>query len=239
MATRKIIKIDEEKCDGCGLCAKACAEGAIQIINGKAKLVSETYCDGLGACLGKCPQDAITMEDREAAEFDPKAVEAHLSQNQPKEKLPCGCSGTLAQKFTREPAVKSEGVDVPSQLGNWPVQLKLVPVTAPYLNGAKLVISSDCAPFSFADFHRRFLADRVLLVGCPKLDDVEFYTQKLTAMFRQNDIQSIEVVYMEVPCCFGLIQLVSTALNESGKKIPFKAIKIGIRGTSIDIQEQE
>jgi len=239
MATRKIIKIDEEKCDGCGLCAKACAEGAIQIINGKAKLVSETYCDGLGACLGKCPQDAITMEDREAAEFDPQAVEAHLGHQQHKEKLPCGCPGTLAQQFNREPAVKSEETCIPSQLGNWPVQLKLVPVTAPYLNGAKLVISSDCAPFAFADFHRRFLADRVLLVGCPKLDDVEFYTQKLTAMFRQNDIESIEVVYMEVPCCFGLIRLVSRALNESGKKIPLKAIKIGIRGTIVDVQEQE
>ncbi len=248
MAKRKIITIDEAKCNGCGLCAKACAEGAIQIINGKAKLVSETYCDGLGACIGKCPQDAITLEDREAAEFDPKAVEAHLGHHshqaaQPaKEKLPCGCPGTMTQSFARERSVSepqnmSEAELIPSELRNWPVQLKLVPVTAPYLNGARLVIAADCVPFAFADFHRQFLADRVLLVGCPKLDDVELYRQKLAAIFRENDIKSIEVVHMEVPCCFGLIQLVSAALHETGKTIPFKAIKIGIRGGVIDIQE--
>ncbi|MFA5863309.1 MAG: 4Fe-4S binding protein [Phycisphaerae bacterium] len=232
METRKVIKIDEEKCDGCGQCATRCAEGAIEIINGKAKLVSETYCDGLGACLGDCPMGALTIEDRPAEGFDPQAVHKHLAHRaeKPKEKeLPCGCPGTMARSF--DPAGnRNTDVELNSEIRNWPIQLKLVPTTAPYLNNAKLLISADCVPFAFADFHRRFLKDRVLLIGCPKLDDSELYLQKLTEIFRRNDIQSIEVLYMEVPCCFGLLRLVTLALDEAGKSIPLNTVKIGIHG---------
>ncbi len=242
MAIRNIVKIDENKCDGCGQCARACAEGAIAIIDGKAKVISETYCDGLGACIGDCPREAITIEQREAPAFDPQAVKQHLAREGEKikaaaasvaEKLPCGCPGTLSRAFKPQdtcPAQPQEGDPVPSALGNWPVQIKLVPVTAPYLNGAKLLISADCVPCAFADFHRRFLKDHVLMVGCPKLDDIQFHTEKLTEIFKQNDIKSVRVVYMEVPCCFGLLRAVNLALDASGKSIPFSAAKIGIHG---------
>jgi Pyruvate/2-oxoacid:ferredoxin oxidoreductase delta subunit len=231
MAIRKIIKIDETKCDGCGQCARACAEGAIAIVDGKAKVVSETYCDGLGVCIGQCPRDAITIEQREAPAFDPLAVKEHLA-HKVEEKLPCGCPGTLSQAFKDQAsgAPESQAAPIPSALGNWPIQLKLVPVTAPYLNGANLLISADCVPFALGEFHRQFLKGRVLMVGCPKLDDIQFYTEKLTEIFRQNDIRSVQVVYMEVPCCFGLLRAVNTALAASGKKIPFSAAKVGIRG---------
>lgn len=239
---RKIVRIDEEKCNGCGQCATACAEGAIAIIEGKARLVSETYCDGLGACLGECPQDAITIEGREAAAFDIEAVEEHLAHPHAPtagpEPLPCGCPGTATRALER-----ASGLDaclseaIPSQLGNWPVQLRLVPPTAPYLRGAKLLIAADCVPFAFADFHRTFLADRVLLIGCPKLDDAAFYRQKLALIFRDNDIQSVDVVHMEVPCCFGLVQLVAQAAAESGKAVPVSVTKIGIRGEILETHE--
>jgi Pyruvate/2-oxoacid:ferredoxin oxidoreductase delta subunit len=234
MTKRNIIKINEDKCDGCGQCARACAEGAIAMINGKAKVVSETYCDGLGACIGECPRGALTMEEREAPAFDPQAVHDHLAhQAKTKtEKLPCGCPGTLSQSFAAQAAEPSapQGQPVPSTLGNWPVQLKLVPVTAPYLQSANLLISADCVPFAFADFHRRFLKGRVLMVGCPKLDDIQAYAEKLAEIFRQNEIMSVQVLYMEVPCCFGMLRAVTQALEASGKTIPFSAVKIGIRG---------
>jgi Pyruvate/2-oxoacid:ferredoxin oxidoreductase delta subunit len=232
MTTRNIINIDETKCDGCGQCARACEEGAIAIIDGVAKVVSETYCDGLGACIGECPRGAITLETREAPDFDPDAVKSHKAAKEAKpavapEKLLCGCPGTLSRSFALS---EPQGAQTASALGNWPVQLKLVPVIAPYLNGANLLISADCVPFALAEFHRHFLKGRVLMVGCPKLDDIQSYTEKLTDIFRQNDIRSVQVVYMEVPCCFGLLRAVNTALAASGKKIPFSAAKIGIRG---------
>jgi ferredoxin len=241
MPVRNVVRIDEEKCDGCGQCATACAEGAIEIIDGKARLGSESYCDGLGACLGECPQDAITIEQREAAEFDEEAVERHLSSQDAVE-TPIACPGSAPQAIERcelvdkkgEPGERSE---VPSMLGNWPVQLKLVPATAPYFDGADLLIAADCVPFAYADFHRKLLVDRVLLIGCPKLDSAEFYRKKLAQIFIQNDIKSIEVAYMEVPCCFGLVHLVHESLKESGKDIPLKLTKVGIKGDILETLE--
>ncbi|HEY5503050.1 MAG TPA: 4Fe-4S binding protein [Candidatus Anoxymicrobiaceae bacterium] len=234
MATRKIVHIDEEKCDGCGECAQACAEGAIEIVDGKARLISESYCDGLGACLGECPQDAITIEERQADEFDEVAVEKHLSAKQP-----AACPGTAPQTLVPCELVDAvgepgEAATVPSRLSNWPVQLKLVPTKAPYFDKANLLIAADCVPFSFADFHARFLTDKTLLIGCPKLDSAEFYRKKLAQIFIQNDIASIDVVYMEVPCCFGLVHLVHESLKESGKDIPLNLYKIGIKGDILE-----
>jgi len=244
---RNIIRIDEEKCDGCGQCALACAEGAIEVIDGKARLVSETYCDGLGACLGECPQGAITIEGREAAGFDAEAVTAHLSRlaSGPVEQergaaaeagpLAFGCPGSLSRALhAGEPVLKSAGEPpaeaAPSLLGNWPVQMRLVPVNAAYFEGARLLIAADCVPFAFADFHRQLLDGRTLLVGCPKLDDADFYRAKLAQIFGQNDIQSVDIAYMEVPCCFGLVRLVQLALEDCGKNIPLTLVKIGVRG---------
>ncbi|MCU0610620.1 MAG: 4Fe-4S binding protein [Candidatus Eisenbacteria bacterium] len=240
MPVRQIIRIDEEKCDGCGLCATACAEGAIAIIDGKARLVSETYCDGLGACLGECPRGAITMEEREAPAFDEEAVmHAKAAAPPPKaEPLPCGCPGSQVRAITacecsESPAVASTE-DAPSCLRNWPVQMKLVPVSAPYLRNADLVIAADCVPFAFASFHQRFLPGRVLLVGCPKLDDAGFYRGKLADIFRLNNIRSLEVVHMEVPCCSGLVRLALGAAADAHACIPVTLTKIGIAGDVLE-----
>ncbi len=249
---RKIIHIDEEKCDGCGLCAAACVEGAIQNIGGKAKLVSEVYCDGLGACIGECPQGAITIEERAAEAFDPKAVERHLAAQEKPTTLPRPtpapqaahqghvCPGTFSQMLRRrrpESAAGSEASQATteryepvSELANWPVQIRLVPVQAPYFDGADLLIAADCAPFAYPDFHRRLLANKVLLIGCQKLDDAQFYREKLAQILQHNDIRSIEVAFMEVPCCFGLVQLVKLALADAGRQIPLILTRIGIRG---------
>ncbi len=234
MAVRNIIRIDEEKCDGCGQCAEACAEGAIEIVGGKAKLVSETYCDGLGACIGECPQDAITIEEREASEFDQAAAEAHVAAQKAS-----SCAGSAPRSIARCELVDLEGepgapTDVPSRLTNWPVQLKLAPVKAPYFDGAHLLIAADCVPFTFADFHERFLRGRTLVIGCPKLDSFDFYRKKLAQIFIQNDIRSLEVVYMEVPCCFGLVHLVHESLKESGKDIPLTFTKVGMKGDILE-----
>ena len=252
VAVRKVIRIDEEKCDGCGQCATACAEGAIQIIEGKARLVSETYCDGLGACLGECPQGAIAMEERNADEFDPAAVAAHMSKLSGKDKpqapaaghMPhfAGCPGSATQSIRRTPAAASSGEtghhpQTAAQLSNWPVQLHLVPVRAPFFDGADLLIAADCAPFAFADFHRRFIAGKKLIIACPKLDDVSVYADKLREIFSLNDIRSVEIAFMEVPCCFGLVRLVQQALSESGKHIPLLAARLGIRGEALQLQE--
>ncbi len=247
---RKIIKIDEEKCDGCGQCVPACVEGALQIIDGKARLVREQYCDGLGACLGDCPQGAITIEERVADEFDEKAVKEHLAKDAAAEASPqphaaapaAGCPGAVAfaldQPAADEAAVSSpEDSPSPSRLGNWPVQLRLIPVQAPYLQGARLLIAADCVPFALADFHQRFLAGRVLLVGCPKLDDADFYRNKLSQIFATNDIQSVDVLHMEVPCCFGLVRLVQLALEDSGKQIPASVTNIGVRGEVLETSQ--
>jgi Fe-S-cluster-containing hydrogenase component 2 len=243
-AKRKIIKIDEEKCDGCGLCATACAEGAIEIRDGKARLVSETYCDGLGACLGECPQGAISFEEREAEAFDESAVKhraQHVKAVKPQaghDASACGCPGSAAHTLKRihSASIGPSGSTAvsPSELTNWPVQIRLVPVQAPYLNGAHLLISADCAPFAFADFHSSLLAGKVALIGCPKLDDGLEIREKLAMVFAANEISAVDVVHMEVPCCWSLATFVSQAIAQSGKKIPATIIKVGIRGEILE-----
>ncbi len=203
---RQIVQIDEEKCDGCGLCVPECAEGAIQVIDGKARLVSETYCDGLGACLGHCPQDAITIVEREAAIFDEAAVEKHLASQNHDQHHSCPSSQAMTMG-------KSE-----SQLSNWPIQIKLAPPTADYFNNADLLIAADCVSFAYPNFHN-LLQDKVLLIGCPKLDEADFYVQKLGQIIKHNDIKSISIAHMEVPCCFGLGALVNKAIEVSGKNL--------------------
>ncbi|MFH0731668.1 MAG: 4Fe-4S binding protein [Candidatus Omnitrophota bacterium] len=236
MAKRKIINIDESKCNGCGLCVPNCQEGALKIVNGKARLVSEVFCDGLGACLGHCPQGAITIEEREAKAFDEKKVKDHLAASKP---LECGCPGTKVMQFKKAHPVPlaslGYGAGSPkqaaqSQLNQWPVQIKLVPAHAPYLQDADLLIVGDCVPFAYADFHEELLKGKVLLVGCPKLDDAEYYKEKVADIFKHNNIKSITCVHMEVPCCFGLINIAKEALGISGKNIPIKEITIGIQG---------
>ena len=240
MATRKIVRIDEEKCNGCGLCIPNCAEGAIQIVDGKAKLVSDKFCDGLGACLGHCPEDAITISEREAEEFDEKAVEFHLHNQrgiqpkpQPKPQPEfTGCPSSRVLQFqVPKPRTESDPKEsTVSQLSQWPVQLKLVPVDAPYFEDADLLIAADCVPFAYANFHQDFLRGKALVVGCPKLDDIQLYREKLAEIFRTNSIKSVTVPYMEVPCCFGLVKATEDAIEASGKNIPLKKVKIGIRG---------
>jgi NAD-dependent dihydropyrimidine dehydrogenase PreA subunit len=233
---RKIVRIDEEKCNGCGACVPACAEGAIQIINGKARLISEIYCDGLGACLGECPQGAITIEERKSEEFDEEAAKHHLGTKEPgSEPLPCGCpSATVAQFGTRtgtdDHAQVANETSPRSMLGHWPVQLTLVPPTAPFLQGADLVLAGDCAPFAYAGFHQKFLGDHALLVACPKLDDFQAHQSKLTDILRRSSVKSITVVHMEVPCCSGLVHMAKQAISGSGKDIPLREVTVGVRG---------
>lgn len=209
---RRIIQIDTEKCNGCGACAAACHEGAIGMVDGKAKLLRDDYCDGLGDCLPACPTEAITFVEREAAAYDEAAVKA--AQKEKAGTLPCGCPGTNVKK---------------SPLSQWPVQIKLVPVNAPYFHGANLLIAADCTAYAYADFHNRFIKNRITLVGCPKLDDVD-YSEKLTAIIRENNIQSVTIVRMEVPCCRGLEQAAKKALQESGKFIPWQVVVVSTEG---------
>jgi ferredoxin len=239
MPVRKVIRIDEGKCDGCGQCATACAEGAIQIIQGKARLVSETYCDGLGACLGECPQGAITLEERQAGDFDPGAVTVHLAalagENQPQPAAQfAACPGSASQAIERNSCAGARAdrahPGIPPHLSNWPVQLHLVPARAAFYEGADLLIAADCVPFAFADFHQQFIAGKKLLIGCPKLDDTSIYLNKLRQIFSLNNIRSIEIAIMEVPCCFGLFRLVQQALAECGKDIPLLMAKLGTHG---------
>lgn len=254
---REIVHIDEEKCNGCGVCVPACAEGAIKLVNGKAKLIAENLCDGIGACLGHCPQGAIIIEKRAADEFDEAAVVVHLKApaSAPASTPPsaCGCPSTAVQSFAPSQHDHGQGgsgcpsaalrnftpksadpADVtgerPSELRQWPVQMHLVPATAPFLNGADLLLAADCAPFAYADFHRDLLKGKALLIGCPKLDDGQAYLEKLTAILQQNEIKSLTVVHMEVPCCSGLIQIAKQALAKSGKEVPLTTIRIGIQG---------
>ena len=234
---RKIVKIDEEKCNGCGNCILACAEGALQIIDGKARLISEKYCDGLGACLGECPQDAIIIEDRIADEFDEEAVELHLEEKEHiTEELPCGCSSATVTQFDRQEAprvVQEETVDQQSMLSHWPVQLTLVPPTAPFLQGVDLVLAADCVPFAYAGFHQDFLRDHSLLVACPKLDDFQAHLKKLTGILSHSQVKSLTLAHMEVPCCYGLVHMAKQAIQSSGKDIPFKEVTVGIKGDLI------
>ncbi len=242
MVLRSIVKIDEEKCTGCGLCVPACAEGAIKIINGKAKLISDKYCDGLGACLGECPVGAITIEERETEEFDEEAVKEHLKREQT---VPAinhhhashhSCPSAKVMYFERN-LTEKEVVTTPeksvSMLSQWPVQLTLVPPTAPFFENADLLIAADCVPFAYANFHSDFLRGKTLVVGCPKLDNAGLYKRKLTEIFKQSNIRSVTVVNMEVPCCFGLYRLIKEALDSSGKSIPLKQEIISIKGDKI------
>jgi NAD-dependent dihydropyrimidine dehydrogenase PreA subunit len=233
-AYRKIVRIDEEKCDGCGICVPACAEGAIQIVDGKAKLIREKYCDGLGACLGECPQGAISVEEREAEEFDEEAAKHHSEEaGHDREKLPCGCASASVIQFETQRAGESasrEAVHQPSTLGHWPVQLSLVPPTAPFLKGADLLLVADCVPFAYANFHQDFLRNRALLVACPKLDDFEAHQRKLVDILRHSQVKNLTVLRMEVPCCSGLTHMAKQAIHLSSKDIPLREITIGMKG---------
>ena len=242
---RKIIKIDEEKCNGCGKCAKACHEGAIEMIDGKATLTREDYCDGLGDCLPACPTGAITFEVREAPEYDEAAVLAAKKQKESvenrasgeKKELPCGCPGTAMKRIQRIER-SEESCDIPatpvtSKLTNWPVQIKLVPVNAPYFDGANLLVAADCTAYAYGNFHKEFIRNRVTVIGCPKLDMVD-YTEKLTAILESNDIKSLTIVRMEVPCCSGIEMAAKRALQASGKFIPWQVVTISTDGRILD-----
>lgn len=284
---RKIVLINEEKCNGCGLCVAACQEGALQLVNGKAKLVSDSYCDGLGACLPECPAGAIALEEREAAAFDEEAVKRHIAagHNAAPESLACGCSGTHVQLFAREEPAAQEslacscpgthaqvfareesavqeslacgcsgthvqtftqedgaafplaaaGCTVPanSQLRQWPCQIKLVPVNAPYFDHAGLLIAADCTAYAYADIHQRFMRNKITLIGCPKLDNVD-YTDKLTEILKAHEIKSVTVLRMEVPCCSGIAQAVKQALINSGKMVPWQIVIIATDGRIVE-----
>ncbi|MDD5423340.1 MAG: 4Fe-4S binding protein [Candidatus Omnitrophica bacterium] len=251
MAKRKMIKIDEDKCNGCALCIPNCPEGALRIIDGKARLISDLFCDGLGACIGHCPQGAITIEEREAEKYDERKVmknivkhgknviKAHLEHLKEH-----GESGYLkeAMEFLKEKRInipiedvshnheQAAGAKCISGLRNWPVQINLIPPSAPYLNNADLLVAADCVPFAYADFHQELLKGKVLLVGCPKLDDAEVYKEKIGRIVKNNNIKSITYAHMEVPCCFGMVPIIKEAIAGSGKDIPFKTVVIGIKG---------
>ena len=228
---RKIIKIDEEKCNGCGACAAACHEGAIEMVNGKARLTREDYCDGLGDCLPACPTGAITFEEREAPAYNESAVLA--SKAQKKGNLPCGCPGTNSKAIKRESCDVGTSSPVTSQLLQWPVQIKLVPVNAPYFNGANLLVAADCTAYAYGNFHSEFIRNRITLIGCPKLDEGD-YAEKLTAIIANNDIKSVTVVRMEVPCCGGIENAVKRALLASGKFIPWRVVTVTTDGRIIE-----
>ncbi len=237
---RRIIEIDGEKCNGCGACAAACHEGAIEMVDGKAKLMRDDYCDGLGDCLPACPTGAITFVEREAAAYD----EAAVLQNKQKKvqtgdkPLPCGCPGSRSRKI--EHRAESTAATAPettaaaeSRLSQWPVQIKLVPINAPYFDGAKLLIAADCTAYAYAAFHERFIKGHITLIGCPKLDNAD-YAEKLTEIIRNNNIKSVTVVRMEVPCCGGLEHAAKTALQNSGKFIPWQVVTVSTDGRILD-----
>ncbi|WP_418270651.1 ATP-binding protein [Hominenteromicrobium sp.] len=236
---RRIIEIDREKCNGCGACAAACHEGAIAMVDGKAKLMRDDYCDGLGDCLPACPTGAIAFVEREAAAYDEKAVLENRQRKMRKEgmTLPCGCPGTQSKTIRRAERADEEpsymNMKPVSRLSQWPVQIKLVPVRAPYFDGAKLLIAADCTAYAYAAFHEEFIRGRITLVGCPKLDGVD-YSEKLTEIIRNNDIKSVTVVRMEVPCCGGLENAAKTALQNSGKFIPWQVVTISTDGRIVD-----
>lgn len=264
MSKRKIITIDEKKCNGCALCIPNCPEGAIQIIDRKARLVSDLFCDGLGACLGHCPQGAITIEEREAEAYDEKKVMANIIQQGPnvikahlkhlqehneatflkealdflKEKkinIIQGCPGSRPVDLRQPQAAKHSvaGRRQESELSQWPVQLRLVPAHAPYFDGAHILIAADCVPFAYANFHQDLLKNKILLVGCPKLDDLSLYADKLKSIFTDNNIKSVTYAHMEVPCCFGLLTVIEAAISASGKNIPFSDVTISIKGEKL------
>jgi len=235
---RKIIRIDEEKCNGCGACAAACHEGAIEMVNSKAKLTREDYCDGLGDCLPACPTNAITFEVREAPAYDEEAVrQAKLKTSgvkQPGGALPCGCPGTQSRAIRREAAAPAgKPTPVTSQLSQWPCQIKLVPVNAPYFEDANLLVAADCTAFAYGNFHSDFIRNHITLIGCPKLDEGD-YAEKLTRIIAENNIRSVKVVRMEVPCCGGIENAVKQALQASGKFIPWQVVTISTDGKIVE-----
>lgn len=237
---RKIVRIDEEKCNGCGLCVPACAEGAVSIVDGKARLVAEKYCDGLGACLGTCPMDALTLVEADVDAFDPAAAEAHgkFLTHAPMEEgtaMPCGCPSASMQIFPSASACAVAGPGTArngeaSALSHWPVQIRLVPPTAPFLDNADLLVTADCAPVAYAGFHRDFLAGKAVLMGCPKFDDITAYVERFTQIFRRNRIRSVTIVVMEVPCCQGLPAMIREAAARSGGNIPVNVSTVSLRG---------
>ena len=238
---RTIIKIDEDGCNGCGLCASACKEGAIAMINGKAKLIRDDYCDGLGNCLPVCPTGAITFEERDTVSFDEEAVKKHMASlsidkqadNEiPKAAKPFGYPSSAA-KILSHHTTSSRDIDIESNLHQWPVQIKLVPVNAPYFEQANLLIAADCTAYAYGNFHNKFMKNRITLIGCPKLDEID-YTEKLTAILENNNIKSVHVVRMEVPCCRGIEMAVKQALKASGKFIPWQITVISTDGTIIE-----
>jgi ferredoxin len=274
MSRRKIIKIDEKKCDGCGVCIPNCPEGALRVIDGKARLISDLFCDGLGACIGHCPQGAITIEERQAAPYDERKVmenivtqganviKAHLEhlrehgeaellrqatdflkengiENPLKDAHGAhrghglsGCPGSRMMDFRQGEAAREKRAipKTKSRLRQWPVQIMLVPPNAPYFKDADLLIAADCVPFAYANFHEELLRGKALLVGCPKLDDIEFYREKITQILKNNSVRSVTYAHMEVPCCFGLVRAIESAIAASGKKIPFQEITVSIKG---------
>lgn len=248
---RKIIKIYEERCDGCGLCIPSCPEGALQIIDGKVNLVKESFCDGLGACLRECPQSALVIEEREVEEYDEEGVIAYIREKSPEllekhlrhlkehaHELPkyhshaniTNCPSAQMIHWKMKDKEVKERIEVISELRQWPIQLHLVPPDAPYFQDADLILVADCVPFAYANFHTDFLKGRSIAIGCPKLDDTNAYLNKIIQIMKSSSIRSLKVVHMEVPCCYGFVHIVREALNKSGKDIPFEAIIIGIKG---------
>jgi Pyruvate/2-oxoacid:ferredoxin oxidoreductase delta subunit len=244
MAKRQVIHIDQEKCDGCGMCVPSCAEGAIQIVDGKAMLLADKFCDGLGACLGACPQGALTIEERDAEEFVGPAPGAEALASHPAAPASAPapapasevfvCPGSRMQQFQRREVAPQAAA---SALGHWPIKLRLVTPKAPFLQGARLLVAADCAPFAAGDFHARYLEGRALVCGCPKFEDQEANVEKLTAILRENDIQEITIVNMEVPCCFGLVQVVRQALEAAGKSLPVTICTLGTQGQVLQQQK--
>jgi ferredoxin len=233
--TRKIIEIDEERCDGCGNCVISCAEGALKIIDGKAKVISDNLCDGLGACIGDCPQDALKIIEREAEDFDEAAVEAHLEAQEENKTMPCGCPSTQIQSFA--PAAGCQDANTPqtfekavSALTQWPVQIRLIPPTAPFLKGADLLVVADCVPVAFPSLHRDFMAGKTVMLGCPKFDDVQDYVDKFSDIFKTAGVKSVTTLIMEVPCCSGLPMIVKKGMDKAGVNVPSRQVTISTRG---------
>jgi NAD-dependent dihydropyrimidine dehydrogenase PreA subunit len=242
-AKRKIVHIDEDLCDGCGACVPSCAEGAIEVVDGKAKMVAEKYCDGLGACLGECPKGALTIEERVADEFDEEAVDEHLAsrkKQEPTQKLAMACGCPSSQIRTLAPRETGGDLAQPAQsseLSHWPVQIKLVPPTAPFLKGSHLLVAADCAPVAYPNFHRDFLRGKAVMIGCPKFDDAQEYVEKFAEVFKTANIRSVTIVDMEVPCCSALPRIVKSGMDKAGKSIPMEEVVIAAGGEVLKRQK--